>query len=334
MENLNNLSRNPKQMTILHVEDDSALAYLVRAALEGFGFRGEILQAGLVAEAFALLAEREGRKAPLDLMLVDMQLPDGNGLDVLRKVRASPVWHRTPLIVLSGETSPGLINEVYALGGNCFLPKLSRNQGALGSVKALYECWIDGALLPQPSFTNQVREVLSRAVQLRARTAQFYLGLARSCSADSEEEEFWLDRALIEGNLSNLLTFFQWQISNGEVPPGLVERSASMQVNVEKALTAAEVFLTMHPSPTAEQICRQVLDLVEAWNEEVFAEVFGALCSKSPKLTAGLQARAVCQLRELANHVLRQTREPELCRRAKSLCEFAVRLEAEACGRG
>jgi CheY-like chemotaxis protein len=209
---------NPKQMTILHLEDEPALALLVRKTLESLGFRGEILRAGLVAEAFALLTEREASKAPLDLFLLDMRLPDGSGLEVLRQVKGSPVWHRTPVILLSGETSPGLINEVYALGGNCFLPKLSSNQGALGSVKALYECWIEGALLPQPSFTNQVREVLSRAVQLRARTAQFYLGLARTCAADPEEEGFWLERAMIEGNLSNLLAFFQGQISD---PPSL-----------------------------------------------------------------------------------------------------------------
>lgn len=323
---MNSRPKHWKKMTILQVEDDPALAQLVRLAFESFGFRGEILRAGMVAEAIAILTERERERAPLDLVLVDMQLPDGNGLDVLRQVKESPVWHRTPVIVLSGETAPGLINEAYALGANCYLPKLPRTDGVFGGIRSLYQCWIEGALLPQPSFTDQAGEALARGVNLRARTARFYLGLAKVCNADPEQEGFWLERALTEGNLSNLLAFFQGQISNGDVPAGMGERAAAMQVKVEKVLNQAEAFLTMRPSPAPEEICRWVLVLAEAWDEEVFAETIGALFLKNPAVTMALQARAACQLRELAGHLLERSGEPELCRRADALLAFASRL--------
>jgi hypothetical protein len=164
-------------------------------------------------------------------------------------------------------------------------------------------------------------------MNLRARTAQFYFGLARGCD-DHEEERFWLERALLEGNLSNLLAFFQGQLSDSELPAGMVERVTAMQIEVEKAMTSAEAFLTTHPFQESTEICRQVLDLVEAWDEEVFADIFGAFFPKSPAVTMALKTRAVCQLRELANHVLRQTQEPGLCRRAEALLAFADRLAA------
>lgn len=314
--------------TILHLEDDSALAGLVRAVFENLGFRGAILQAGLVSEAIALLAERERRKAPLDLILVDMQLPDGTGLDVLRQVKASPAWHMTPVIVLSGETAQGTVDKAYALGANCYLPKHSRTKGGIGSIQALYQCWIEGALLQQTSFFDPPREVLAKAVRLRARTAQFYLGLARAFASDPAQEKFWLERALVEGNMSNLLAFLQGQINDRDVPSGLVERAAGMQLKVEKALNLAEALLAMYPSPTAMEVCRWTLDLSGALDEEVFAESFGAFFSKSPAVTTALKARAVGQMRELAGYVLRRSQEPELRRRADALLAFAGKLAA------
>jgi CheY-like chemotaxis protein len=315
-----------EERTILHVEDDPALAHLVRVVFESLGFRGDILRASLVAEAVALLTEREPKKAPLDLVLVDMQLPDGTGLEVLRQVKASPAWHMTPVIVLSGETAPGIINEAYALGANCYLPKMARGKGAIEAIRALYQCWIEEALLPQVSFADQVQEALARAVRLRARTAQFYLGLARARTADPEQEGFWIERALIEGNMSNLLAFFQGQISDRDVRPGTAERFAEMQLKVEKALSAAEALLSLRPSPAPAEICRWVLDLAGVLDEEVFAEAFGALFPKSPAVTMALKVRAVGQLRELAGYVLKNSQEPELRRRADALLAFAGRL--------
>ncbi len=293
---------------------------------EKLGFRGNILGASLVSEAVALLAERERLKAPVDLILVDMRLPDGTGLDMIRRVKGSPAWRTTPVIVLSGETAPGTIDEAYALGASCYLPKHSRSRGGIGSIQALYQCWVEEALVPRTSFANPAREVLARAVQLRARSAQFYLGLARACAADPALEGFWLERALVEGNMSNLMAFLQGEIAERDIPPETVERAAGMQLQVEKALDLAEALLAMHPSPTPAQICRWVLDLTGAMDEEVFAEAFGALISKNPAVTMALKARAVGQLRELAGHILAQSQEPKLRQEANALLGVAGNL--------
>jgi CheY-like chemotaxis protein len=321
-------SAKTRQMTVLHVEDDPALVQLVRVAFDRLGFLGEFVRAGLVREAVDILTARRRKKESLDLILVDVQLPDGNGLEILQKVKASPTWCKTPVIVLSGETDPGLINEAYALGSNCYLPKLGSNGGIFGSVQALYQCWIEEALLPQPFFADQVQEALAGGIGLRARIARFYLGLAQACDKDPEQQKFWIERSLTEGNKSNLLAFFQGQISDRDVPPGIAEKTLDMQRRIGKTLKTAEVLFAGQPEPTLKDICTWVLDLVEASDEKVLAEAFGALFPKSPTVTAALKVQAAGQLRELAGYVSNQAQEPELRHRAKAVLAFADRLNA------
>ncbi len=79
------------QINILIVEDEKAIRRFVRHALEGEGvrvFEAENLQRGLI---------ETGTRKP-DLVILDLGLPDGNGTDFIREVRA---WTTIPIIVLS-----------------------------------------------------------------------------------------------------------------------------------------------------------------------------------------------------------------------------------------
>ncbi len=76
---------------VLVIEDEAPLRRFLRAALEGHGFR--FLEAGTVREALQLAPSYNP-----DLYLLDLGLPDGDGLDVTRRLRE---WTRAPIIVLS-----------------------------------------------------------------------------------------------------------------------------------------------------------------------------------------------------------------------------------------
>jgi two-component system KDP operon response regulator KdpE len=76
---------------ILVVEDDPAIRAVLRALLESEKFR-------IVEAASAERADIEARAHKPDLLLVDLGLPDRNGLSVIRHVRA---WSPVPIIVLS-----------------------------------------------------------------------------------------------------------------------------------------------------------------------------------------------------------------------------------------
>jgi two-component system KDP operon response regulator KdpE len=79
---------------ILVIEDEPAIRAVLRVLLESEGYR--------VAEAdTALRAEIEARSHKPDLLLIDLGLPDADGLKVIRRVRA---WSQVPIVVLSART--------------------------------------------------------------------------------------------------------------------------------------------------------------------------------------------------------------------------------------
>ena len=76
---------------ILVVEDDPAIASLVSTALETRGWGHAVAQTG--AAAIACAAERSP-----SVILLDLGLPDMDGIEVVRRVRT---WSETPIIVVS-----------------------------------------------------------------------------------------------------------------------------------------------------------------------------------------------------------------------------------------
>jgi two-component system KDP operon response regulator KdpE len=79
---------------ILVIEDEPAIRGVLRVLLEAEGYR-------YIEADTATRAEIEARSHRPDLLLVDLGLPDGDGLKVIRKVRA---WSPVPVIVLSART--------------------------------------------------------------------------------------------------------------------------------------------------------------------------------------------------------------------------------------
>jgi two-component system KDP operon response regulator KdpE len=79
---------------VLVIEDDPAIREILQALLGSGGFR-------VVEAATAARGEIESRACKPDLLLVDLGLPDGDGLSVIRSVRT---WSPVPIIVLSART--------------------------------------------------------------------------------------------------------------------------------------------------------------------------------------------------------------------------------------
>lgn len=82
--------------TLLLVEDDAAIAAVITAALEDEGY--EIVRCTTIQERDARLADRS-----FDVMLTDVMLEDGDGLETLRRVRESAPT--MPVIVLSAQNT-------------------------------------------------------------------------------------------------------------------------------------------------------------------------------------------------------------------------------------
>ncbi len=79
---------------VLVIEDEPGIRAVLRALLTAQGYR-------CIEADTALRAEIEARSHKPDLLLVDLGLPDGDGLKVIRRVRA---WSPVPIVVLSART--------------------------------------------------------------------------------------------------------------------------------------------------------------------------------------------------------------------------------------
>ena len=311
---------------ILHLEDDSGLAGLVRLGFKHLGFTGEIIQAATVRDALSAIRERRSRGEPLDLILVDMNLPDGTGLEVIRRVKTNPAWSTIPVLVLSSEVSPDTVKEAYALGANCYLSKSPAGKSIVEAVESLYRCWLEVADLPAAAPTDRLRELLGRGASGKARASQLYVRIAQSFAADPDLTQFWLGLALYESNHSNLLSFLVHQVHESDLPAGSLGRLEAYSSTREAALAAVERLVPSAGCPTRDQAFRWALTLEGSFDPGLLAEGLGSLFPKAPSATRAFADATARYLEDLARRVARDAVEPELRHAAEELLSKAAAL--------
>jgi len=135
---------------VLLLEDDPAIAQTVGFVLEREGYRVRVC--GWLHEARAALAET----AP-DLAILDVGLPDGNGLDLCRELRQGP-HARLPVLMLSarGEEADKVLG--LELGADDYLAKPFSNRELVARVRALLRRAQVSAEPPAPAVAGFVVE--------------------------------------------------------------------------------------------------------------------------------------------------------------------------------
>jgi two-component system KDP operon response regulator KdpE len=101
------------RVRVLVVDDEPAILRFLKPALEASGYG--LITAGSVAEA----VKRIAADAP-DVVVLDLGLPDGDGKDVIRQVRA---WSDVPVIVLSARDREAEKIESLDLGADDYVNK-------------------------------------------------------------------------------------------------------------------------------------------------------------------------------------------------------------------
>jgi two-component system cell cycle response regulator DivK len=101
---------------ILVVEDNEKNMKLFRDVLEASGYR--LLEATTGEEALSLAAAHD-----LDLVLLDIQLPDIDGVETLRRLRADTRTAGTPVLALTAQAMQGDRERFLEAGFDGYLPK-------------------------------------------------------------------------------------------------------------------------------------------------------------------------------------------------------------------
>jgi DNA-binding response OmpR family regulator len=114
---------------VLVVDDDPEMQHILRAVLAAPD--RELVFAGGLAEAGPLI-----RTESFALVVLDLQLADGDGRTLLLAMRDRPATARVPLIILSGSGESDVKSECFALGADVFFDKPLDPQTLAAAVSA------------------------------------------------------------------------------------------------------------------------------------------------------------------------------------------------------
>jgi diguanylate cyclase len=106
----------PELTRILVVDDDRTLREIAEAMLENCGFAVETAPSGAAAVAACV------RRMP-DLVLLDVEMPEGNGYQACRGIRSLPNGSEVPIVMVTGFDDAASINLAYDAGATDFVVK-------------------------------------------------------------------------------------------------------------------------------------------------------------------------------------------------------------------
>jgi CheY-like chemotaxis protein len=106
----------PAREKVLIVDDDPMHIDIMRHGLENQGF--EVFSATTANDLF----DRIQTNRP-DVIVLDICLPDGNGLEICKELSDAPATISIPVIILSGSTEDSVVRQARAAGCRFFLSK-------------------------------------------------------------------------------------------------------------------------------------------------------------------------------------------------------------------
>jgi two-component system KDP operon response regulator KdpE len=120
---------------VLVIEDEPGIRAVLRVLLAAEGYR-------CIEADTALRAEIEARSHKPDVLLIDLGLPDGDGLTVIRRVRA---WSPVPIVVLSARTMEEQKVAALDAGADDYVTKPFSAPELLARLRAALRRHVSGA---------------------------------------------------------------------------------------------------------------------------------------------------------------------------------------------
>ena len=115
------MQRNKLRRRLLVVEDNPTDALLLRRALTEHGVDYEMVVVGDGEEAIEYLEQCKGAKP--ELIIVDLNLPKEDGIEVLKVYRGSPSFIETLMVILTSSDSPSERQRAEIIGVDAYLRK-------------------------------------------------------------------------------------------------------------------------------------------------------------------------------------------------------------------
>lgn len=135
------MSKDAKPVTIIMVEDDQGHARLIEKNIRRAGVNNELIAFVDGASALAYLLGPDGSGEISSrrqlLVLLDLNLPDMAGVDILTKIKNNIHLKRTPVVVLTTTDDSREIQNCYDLGANVYITKPVNYDGFSNAIRQL-----------------------------------------------------------------------------------------------------------------------------------------------------------------------------------------------------
>jgi CheY-like chemotaxis protein len=114
---------NGHPVQIVMVEDDEGHARLIERNVRRAGVNNEIAHFASGTAALDYLLGPAASSGRSLLILLDLNLPDMSGVDILARVKETPALRRAPVVVLTTTDDQREIQRCYDLGANVYITK-------------------------------------------------------------------------------------------------------------------------------------------------------------------------------------------------------------------
>ena len=125
-------------VSIVMIEDDEGHARLIERNIRRAGVNNEIVPFANGTDALAFLFDPAKNVASRHLLiLLDLNLPDMTGIDILQKIKADVHTKRSPVVVLTTTDDQREIQRCYDLGANVYITKPVNYEGFANAIRQL-----------------------------------------------------------------------------------------------------------------------------------------------------------------------------------------------------
>jgi two-component system, chemotaxis family, response regulator Rcp1 len=139
-----------KEIHILLVEDNEGDIVLAKEALKEAKIKNRITVVTDGEEALHYLFRENGyaEVAHPDLILLDMNLPKVNGLEILARIKSDPVLKVIPVVMLTTSTSESHVLDAYRNYVNCYINKPIALEEFITVIRIIESFWLNTVKLP------------------------------------------------------------------------------------------------------------------------------------------------------------------------------------------
>jgi CheY-like chemotaxis protein len=154
---------------VLLVDDSTTVRMVIAAELREAGFR--VTAVPTLDAARRAIGQAKGRDA-IDLIILDLSLPDGDGIDLVRELRSSPANVNIPLMILSSDTRFGSRLEGLGVGADDYVGKPHSKAYWIGRARALIGARTTEIAPPRPwrviivDADSGIRQTLARLLRV------------------------------------------------------------------------------------------------------------------------------------------------------------------------